>query len=139
MHDASAEHLVAELARRARAAAPSRQVFIVAENEPQQTMLVRQPSAGGYGLDALLNDDYHHSAAVALTGHREAYYSDYTGSPQELLSASKYGYLYQGQWYSWQKQRRGTLALDLPAACSSTSSRITIRSRTPRSGGASIS
>jgi maltooligosyltrehalose trehalohydrolase len=116
VHDASAEHLIAELARRARAAAPSRQVFIVAENEPQQTLLVRQPSAGGYGLDALLNDDYHHSAAVALTGHREAYYSDYTGSPQELLSASKYGYLYQGQWYSWQKQRRGTLALDLPAS-----------------------
>ena len=35
---------------------------------------------GGYGLDALWNDDFHHTAMVALTGRREAYYTDYTGS-----------------------------------------------------------
>jgi maltooligosyltrehalose trehalohydrolase len=62
-----------------------------------------------------LNDDFHHCALVALTGRREAYYSDYTGAPQELVSAVKYGYLYQGQWYSWQNQARGGSALDLPA------------------------
>ena len=26
---------------------------------------------------------------------------------QELLSCMKHGFLYQGQWYSWQKKRRG--------------------------------
>ena len=30
---------------------------------------------GGYGLDALWNDDFHHSAMVALTGRAEAYYT----------------------------------------------------------------
>jgi maltooligosyltrehalose trehalohydrolase len=45
---------------------------------------------------------------VAMTGRNEAYYSDYLGKPQEFISAVKYGYLYQGQWYSWQKNRRGT-------------------------------
>ena len=52
---------------------------------------------------------------VALTGHREAYYADYLGQPQEFINAVKYGYLYQGQWYSWQSQRRGKSGLDLPA------------------------
>jgi maltooligosyltrehalose trehalohydrolase len=65
-------------------------------------------------MDALLNDDYHHTAFVALTGRREAYYTDYTGTPQELISSVKHGFLFQGQWYSWQKQRRGTPTLDLP-------------------------
>ena len=51
---------------------------------------------------------------VALTGKREAYYTDYRGSPQELISAVKWGYLYQGQRYKWQRSRRGTPALDLP-------------------------
>ena len=69
---------------------------------------------GGYGLDALWNDDFHHTAMVALTGKREAYYTDYRGTPQELISAAKWGYLYQGQRYTWQQQRRGTPALDLP-------------------------
>ena len=54
------------------------------------------------------NDDFHHSAMVALTGHNEAYYSDYRGAPQEFISAVKRGFLYQGQYYSWQRQRRGS-------------------------------
>jgi maltooligosyltrehalose trehalohydrolase len=88
--------------------------IIVAENEPQDTRLVRPAAQGGFGLDALWNDDLHHSAMVALTGRREAYYSDTTGDPQELVSAAKYGYLFQGQYYHWQRKRRGTPGLDLP-------------------------
>ena len=75
----------------------------------------RRPTKKGFGLDALWNDDFHHTALVALTGHNEAYYTDYRGSPQELLSAMRWGFLYQGQHYKWQKQRRGTPALDLAA------------------------
>ena len=114
VHDASDEHALASIVSRARQAAGSRAVYLVGENEPQDTRLVRTPASRGYGLDALWNDDYHHTAFVALTGRREAYFTDYTGTPQELLSCTKYGYLYQGQWYGWQKKRRGTPALDLP-------------------------
>ena len=52
---------------------------------------------------------------VALTGRREAYYTDYRGAPGEFVAAAKYGFLYQGQRYVWQRQRRGRLALDLAA------------------------
>src|SRR5262249_13455529 len=54
--------------------------------------------------------DWHHSAMVALTGQAEAYYSDSHGTPQEFISAAKYGTLFQGQHYSWQRQPRGTPA-----------------------------
>ena len=114
VHDASAVHVLAELVARVRQAAGHRRLFVVAENEPQHTALVREVKAGGYGMDALLNDDYHHAAIVALTGRREAYYSDYAGSPQELISSVKHGFIYQGQWYAWQNNRRGTPTLDLP-------------------------
>jgi maltooligosyltrehalose trehalohydrolase len=62
------------------------------------------------------NDDFHHSAIVAVTGRDEAYYSDHHGAPQEFISAAKYGYLFQGQRYSWQKQPRGTRADGIPPA-----------------------
>ena len=52
---------------------------------------------------------------VALTGRAEAYYSDTRGEPQEFISAAKYGYLFQGQHYDWQRTPRGTPALG-PAA-----------------------
>jgi maltooligosyltrehalose trehalohydrolase len=116
IHDASREHIIAEVVDRARAAAGARRIYIVGENEPQETRLVRPRSEGGFGADAVWNDDYHHTAIVALTGRREAYYRDYRGTPQEFISCAKYGYLYQGQWYSWQKKPRGTAGLDLPGA-----------------------
>ena len=116
--DESPEHILAVIARNCRKAAEDREIVLIAENENQTARLARAPERCGYGLDALWNDDFHHSAMVAVTGHNEAYYSDFLGTPQELISAAKYGYLYQGQWHrSWQKQRRGTPALDLkPAA-----------------------
>ncbi|HZZ76879.1 MAG TPA: malto-oligosyltrehalose trehalohydrolase [Gemmataceae bacterium] len=111
--DQSTPHLLTELSQRTRAAAKGRTIFLVAENETQHADLVRPVETGGKGLDALWNDDFHHSAVVALTGHNEAYYSDHLGKPQEFISAAKWGYLFQGQRYSWQKQRRGRPALDL--------------------------
>jgi maltooligosyltrehalose trehalohydrolase len=106
--DRSGSHILAEIASAARAAAAPRQIWIVCENEPQKSEMARSVDEGGLGLDAMWNDDFHHTAFVALTGRREAYYSDYLGSPQEFISAARHGFLYQGQRYSWQKQPRGT-------------------------------
>ncbi len=108
--DASPENIMTAIGKRVREAAHGRKTIIVAENESQLTKLVRPVENGGYGLDALWNDDFHHSAMVAMTGRNEAYYTDYLGKPQEFISMVKYGYLFQGQRYKWQKQRRGTPA-----------------------------
>jgi maltooligosyltrehalose trehalohydrolase len=115
--DASPDHLLKELALVARRAAAPRSIYIVAENETQHPRLVKPPDQGGFGLDALWNDDFHHSAMVALTGQAEAYYSDTCGSAQEIIAAAKYGYLFQGQHYSWQGKPRGLPGLDLDPAC----------------------
>ncbi|MDP3544428.1 MAG: malto-oligosyltrehalose trehalohydrolase [Elusimicrobiota bacterium] len=114
IQDSSPVHVLAEAARAARAAAGRRDIVLFAENETQEAKLARSPAAGGYGLDALWNDDFHHAARVALTGRREAYFSDYLGSPQEFISCATRGFLYQGQFYRWQGKRRGTPAADLP-------------------------
>ena len=114
--DASADHILAAVGRRVREAARGRATIIVGENEPQQAKLAAPLAQGGYGLDGLWNDDFHHSAIVAMTGRNEAYYTDYRGSPQEFVSAAKYGFLFQGQRYKWQKQRRGTPARALRPA-----------------------
>ncbi|MCU1295696.1 MAG: 1,4-alpha-glucan branching protein, partial [Bryobacterales bacterium] len=116
IYDASEENILGAITRRMRAAAPSRKTYLVAENEPQNAALVRPESRGGFGMDAVWNDDFHHSAIVALTGRNEAYYTDYEGSPQEFISAAKWGFIYQGQRYKWQKNRRGTPGLDLKSA-----------------------
>ena len=111
--DASPTYIVTEIGKRVREAAKGRATYIVAENECQYSRFGTPIQENGYGLDGMWNDDFHHTARVALTGHNEAYYSDYKGTPQEFISAAKYGFLYQGQWFSWQKKQRGSPAFAL--------------------------
>jgi maltooligosyltrehalose trehalohydrolase len=114
--DASKPHIITAIGDAARRHAGSRRVVLIAENESQETVNVNPLPEGGRGLDALWNDDFHHSAMVAATGRAEAYYSDTRGDPQEFVSAAKYGYLFQGQYYHWQRKHRGTPALHLDPA-----------------------
>lgn len=114
--DESPEHILTAISRRVREAAGARRAILVGENEPQNVDLVAPCDENGCGLDGLWNDDFHHSAMVALTGRNEAYYTDYLGTPQEFVSEIKYGFLYQGQWYKWQGKRRGSPTFGVPAS-----------------------
>lgn len=113
--DASDEHLLAAIVRHARETAGNRQLYIIGENEPQNVRLLKTSEDEGYNFDALWNDDFHHSVTVNATSRNAAYFSDYKGSPQEIISNLKYGFLYQGQYYSWQKKQRGTPTYGIPA------------------------
>jgi maltooligosyltrehalose trehalohydrolase len=116
IHDDSREHIIAVLGQQARTRAGDRSIIIVTENEPQDVRMLRPLAEDGYGLDGAWNDDFHHSAIVAMAGRAEAYYTDHRGTPQEFVSAAKHGYLFQGQRYAWQKQNRGTPTRRIPPA-----------------------
>src|SRR5215216_1156576 len=115
IHDQSEEYIIGAVGRAAREAASSRSIILIAENDLQESKMTRPQNEGGDGLDGMWNDDFHHSAIVALTGQNVGYFSDYSGKPQEFISAAKYGFLYQGQALSWRKVLRGTPTFGIPA------------------------
>lgn len=114
--DRTQEHIVDELTRMAREACPDRRLFMVAENEAQDVSFLTSPSRGLRGVDSTWNEDWHHSAFVALTGRREAYFTDYQGTAPEFAAMAQWNLLYQGQWYTWQKKGRGSDARDRPSS-----------------------
>ncbi|MBU1337143.1 MAG: DUF3459 domain-containing protein [Alphaproteobacteria bacterium] len=114
MFDASDDHIIAEITRAVRAAAGSRKLYIVVENQPQEHLMIDPPDRGGYGVDAMVSDDFQHAVRVAVTGHNDFYYRDYLGTPQELVSALKYGFLYQGQRSDMRDKAYGTYNLSTP-------------------------
>lgn len=116
IYDNSSKHILAELVSEIVNNKRRVKVITIAENEPQQTLLLKSSEDGGYNFGALWNDDFHHSAMVAMTGRNEAYYTDYLGKAQEFISLIKYGFLYQGQWYKWQNKRRGSPAFNINPA-----------------------
>ena len=75
IYDESPVHVLEEIGVAVRAGARGRDTIIVAENESQNCRIIRPVSKGGYELDGLWNDDFHHSASVALIGHKDAYYA----------------------------------------------------------------
>ena len=103
--------ILREIVEAARQAAGTRKIIVVSECERQDGRQILPVERGGYGIDGMWNDDFHHSAVVRLTSRREAYYSDHLGRAQEFISAAKHGFLYQGQFYAWQRAPRGTAVL----------------------------
>lgn len=116
LHDAGPRHVLAELSLAARQAAGARSIILIAECEAQWVQTIQPIDQGGWGLDGVWSEDFHHTARVAATGRREGYYTDYRGTPQELLSCMKRSFLFQGQRYQWQGTPRGTVVGDEPAA-----------------------
>jgi maltooligosyltrehalose trehalohydrolase len=115
--DDTAEHVLGAMGCAVRKAAGGRKTIIVVENEFQDTRLLRGIAEDGCGMDGAWNDDFHHAARVALTGDADYYFGDYLGTPQELISAVKWGHLYQGQWNHRQKRQRGGITWGLKGEC----------------------
>jgi maltooligosyltrehalose trehalohydrolase len=113
IRDTSSEYIIGAVGRAAREAAGARSLIHLAENDLQESKMARPFNEGGDDLDGMWNDDFHHSAVVALTRRNQAYFVDYSGAPQEFISAAKQGFLYQGQALSWRKVLRGTAAFGI--------------------------
>jgi maltooligosyltrehalose trehalohydrolase len=78
MVDDSPMHFLAELATDLRGfgRALARRMTIVAEHEGEDARLVAAPAEGGFGLDALWYDDFHHAMHAAITSEGSSYFDD---------------------------------------------------------------
>ena len=75
-------HILAEIqAAVQREAAAGRRVHVIAESNQNDVRLVRPRTRGGYGLDGVWSDDFHHSVHALLTGERDGYYLGF-GEPR---------------------------------------------------------
>ncbi len=92
----------------------NREVYLLAESAANDARLVRSRQLGGYGLDAVWSDDFHHSLHVLLTGDRSGYYQDF-GQVHDLIKAYREGFTYSGNYSQFRRRRHGSLACDIPA------------------------
>jgi maltooligosyltrehalose trehalohydrolase len=106
--DDSPRHVLAELAARARASLPQRALLLVAEDDRNEAAIVRPTGAGGWGMDAVWADDFHHQARVLAAGDRDGYYQDFTGETSDLAATMHRGWFYTGQPSAYREAPRGT-------------------------------
>ena len=106
--DESAYHLLEELALEVDALAThlGRPLFLIAESDRNDPRLARSRDAGGYGLDSVWADDWHHALHAALTGDQAGYYSDF-GSLELLAKALRQAWVSDGIWSERRGRRHG--------------------------------
>ena len=106
--DQAALPFLEELAQDARALSAHlrRPVALIAESDLNDPRLVRDPLAGGMGLDAHWCDDFHHAVHALLTGETSGYYADF-GRMAQLARAFQSGYVYQGEYAPSRGRRHG--------------------------------
>lgn len=83
-----------------------RRVLVMAESDRNDPRLVERKALGGLGLDAVWNDDFHHSLRALLTGERDGYYVDF-GRVGHLGAAYAEGFVRAGGYSEHRKRRHG--------------------------------
>lgn len=103
-----AVHVLEELAIAVKALGEEldRPLILIAESDLNDPRLVRDPSSGGYGLDAHWVDDFHHALHRHFTGETDGYYADFQGLG-DVATALRDGYVYQGQYSEYRRRRHG--------------------------------
>ncbi len=106
IEDTSEPHVVAQIA----AAAHARGAFVIAEDDRNEAKITTPVPDGGWGVDGMWSDDFHHTMRVALTGQREAHFANYSGALDEWADTLRSGWFYGGQYFKTWKRPRGSPA-----------------------------
>lgn len=90
-----------------------KRIHLIAEYDANDARLIRPKELGGYGLNAIWNDGFHHSIRTLLTGENTGYYEDY-GNFDHLVKAFSNGFVYSGEYSRYRKRKHGAPAKDRP-------------------------
>ena len=111
--DDSDRNIVQELAQTVRDAI-QRPVFLHAEDHRNDAHMLERPGEGGWDLDGVWADDFHHVVRRMIAGDSYGYFKDFEGTAQELATVIRQGWLYTGQHSAHMNHPRGTSAERVP-------------------------
>jgi len=114
--DASAIHFLEQLGAEVHQleAEVGRHLIVIAESDLNQPQIVTAREAGGYGLDAQWNDDFHHALHTVLTGETVGYLADF-GSIAQLAKCLTRGFVYDGTYSKSRRRTHGRPVLGISA------------------------
>jgi len=97
-----------------RADEAGRRILLVGETPENDARVVTPRELGGFGLDALWSEGFHHALHALVTGERDGYYQDY-GELEQMARAMAEGWVFAGQHSSFWGRRHGSSPRPIPA------------------------
>ncbi len=109
LKDESDPHFLAELNDRIRAEVDGPRRHLIAEDPRNINTLLMSREDGGFGLDGIWTDDFHHQVRHLTAGDDEGYFSSYTDhTAEELAITVRDGWYYRGQVFPSRGEPWGT-------------------------------
>ncbi|MFI7329029.1 malto-oligosyltrehalose trehalohydrolase [Streptomyces rubiginosohelvolus] len=85
-----------------------RPLGLIAESDLCDPRTTTPRPAGGLGLHAQWNDDFHHALHTALTGESQGYYADFARAPLAALAKTvTSAFFHNGTWSSFRGRSHG--------------------------------
>ncbi|MBM9507378.1 malto-oligosyltrehalose trehalohydrolase [Actinacidiphila acididurans] len=89
-------------------AALGRPLFLIAESDLNDPRTTAPRDAGGLGLQAQWNDDFHHALHTAVTAESQGYYADFAAAgPAAVAKTLTHGFFHDGTWSSFRGRHHG--------------------------------
>ena len=108
--DRSAVHFMEQLSAEVEvlAAVLGRRLVLIAESDLNDPKLVKPREAGGFGMDAQWDDDFHHALFTLMhVEHAGSGYYDDFGSFQKLVKALTHVFVYDGDYSKYRLRHHG--------------------------------
>jgi maltooligosyltrehalose trehalohydrolase len=91
--DEGPRHFLAELVARIREAQP--RAIVIAEDERKLQRMITPAAHGGWDLDAVWADDFHHHVRRLVAGDSEGYFARYSGAAVDLARTILHGWQFR--------------------------------------------
>ncbi len=116
IYDQSAKHFLQELTESVAAFSheSGRKAYLIGESDLDDVRFIKPARDGGYGLDAVWCDDFHHSLHTLLTGEDTGYYQDF-GRIEQMAKALREGFVYSWQYSRYRRKFHGSSSRPRPA------------------------
>ena len=89
-----------------------RSIHVIAESNLNDVILLNDPSSGGYGLDKIWNDDFHHCVHTLLTNESNGYYIDFPTPELQLEKVFNHIFAFDGVFSEFLNDDHGKPAGD---------------------------
>ncbi|MBV9169654.1 MAG: malto-oligosyltrehalose trehalohydrolase [Chloroflexi bacterium] len=93
IYDSSKTHILTELSEAARTSV-NKSIVLIAETHENDVRYFQPTMQGGFGMDAVWADEFHHILRRHLAGDHEAYFARYSGTLQELAECINRGWIH---------------------------------------------
>lgn len=113
IYDLGAKHFLRELAETVDVVSQEtgKKLYLIAESDMNNPLIIRPPELSGYGLDAQWSDDFHHALHALITGDRQGYYQDF-GRCSDLAKSYEDTFVYDWRYAPHRKRFHGISCRD---------------------------